>query len=216
MTVIGQRLSDVALQPNVVGGQLVAAFTGPEIKRARRLRGGQTTVIPFCKIDEKWSAWLGYREVWSYLDKKSGTARYSFTSSDLTLFLEFGDSEDFQQIVRAEWSGLQRNDALVWDFQPSDAGHPHWQVDVAEFVKQDAELVAARALLLETEPQEFGASEGAALIEPCWYRLGRIHFASAMRPWQDQTIAHGPSDLAAIRAWAVRAVALLGTELARL
>jgi hypothetical protein len=102
-----------------------------------------------------------------------------------------------------------------WSFRPSNAGHPHWQVDVTEAVRADAEFEAARQLLLEAAPREFGFQE-PQVAYPAWYEIGRMHLASAMRPWVDADIAHGPTSLMAVRAWVVRTIEILNIELARL
>jgi hypothetical protein len=208
--------SEVILKGASVGEQLVVGFGGLLIRRAQRLRGGFTTVVRFTPLSENWNAWLGYREVWNYLDTKFGKRRFYFSSSDLTLFLEHGDTGDFQQVVRAEWAGPQKDEVLGWAFRPTDAGHPHWQVDIAELLKRDTELVAARTLLLDTAPREFGTEEAEPIPEPRWYNIGRMHFASGMRPWLDASVAHVPSKLGEVRKWTLGTMGLLRIELGRL
>jgi hypothetical protein len=213
---INSSTPKVILKGAAIGEQIIVGFGGSLSKRAQRLRGGPTTVVRFTPVSANWNAWLGYREVWNYLDTKPGRKRFYFSSSDLTLFLEYGDSGDFQQVVRAEWAGLQKDEASGWTFCPSNAGHPHWQVDIAELLKRDTELVAARTLLFDTAPREFGLEEPETTPEPCWYNIGRMHFASGMRPWLDASVAHVPSKLAEVRAWAVGTMGLLRIELGRL
>ena len=82
--------------------------------------------------------------------------------------------------------------------------------------RQDRELEAARQLLRETEPREFGEPRLVSIPFPPWFEIARMHLASGMRPWLDDLIAHGPSDLAAVRAWVVKTVYLLNIELDRL
>ena len=90
-----------------------------------------------------WEVWLGYREVWTLL---TGVERFVFSSADLTIFFAIAQSEDFQQILRAEWTG-QSKDVDGWSFKPSDAGHPHWQIDAIEVFRQDRDAALCSALL---------------------------------------------------------------------
>jgi len=206
------RASRVVLAPEVVGSQIITSFAGDVVRRAGRNRGNPTPVVPLRAADRDWEVWLGYREAWTLL---TGVERFVFSSADLTIFFAIGRNEDFQQILRAEWIG-QSKDVDGWSFKPSDAGHPHWQIDAIEVFRQNRELEAARQLLIETEPREFGQPEPASMPFPPWFEIARMHLASGMRPWLDDLIAHGPSDLAAVRAWVVKTVCLLNIELARL
>jgi len=206
------RTSRVALIPTVVGNQIITSFAGDVVRLAGRNRGNPTPVAPLRAVGRDWEVWLGYREVWTLL---TGVQRFVFSSADLTIFFAIAQSEDFQQILRAEWTG-QSKDVDGWSFKPSDAGHPHWQIDAIEVFRQDRELEAARQLLRETEPREFGEPGPVSIPFPPWFEIARMHLASGMRPWLDDLIAHGPSDLAAVRAWVVKTVYLLNIELARL
>jgi hypothetical protein len=213
---LDRRASRVSLRPSVVGDQIITSFAGEAVRRAGRYRGNPMPVVPLRVIGHDWEVWLGYREVWNSL---TGVERFAFSSADLTIFFAIAQSEVFQQILRAEWMGLSKdNDG--WSFKPSDAGHPHWQIDAIEVLKEDRELEAARELLRETAeeaaPREFGEPEPGSAPIPPWYEMARMHLASGMRPWDDNRIAHGPADLAAVRAWVVDTVALLNVELARL
>jgi hypothetical protein len=207
------RAAKVALIPEVVGNQLITSFAGDAVRRARRNRGNPIPVVPLQVLGRDWEVWLGYREVWTLLDR---VEKFVFSSADLTVFFAVGQSEDFQQILRAEWVGPSKDLDDCWSFKPNNAGHPHWQIDAIEVVKEDRNLIAARQLLIETEPREFGEPEPASIRFPPWYEIARMHLASGMRPWFDDLIAHGPSELAAVRAWVVKTVGLLNIELARL
>jgi hypothetical protein len=206
------RASKVALESEVVGDRLITHFSGSIVRRAARHRGGSVPVVPLRDLAHNWEVWLGYREVWMML---GGRNRFIFSSSDITVFFVVANSEAFQQILRAEWMGPAK-DSEGWYFRPSDAGHPHWQVDVIDVLRADANLEAAHQLLMDAEPREFGNPDLARLADPPWYEIGRMHFASAMRPWVDSLIAHGPSNLAAVRAWVVNTIGTLNIELARL
>ncbi|WP_414471945.1 hypothetical protein [Microvirga sp. M2] len=207
------RASKVSLKAAPVGDKLIASFIGEAARRAGRLRGDPMPVVPFRSISSNWEVWLGYREVWTL--KGGNPKRFNFASSDLTIFFAIAGSEAFQQILRAEWMGPEKS-LEGWSFKPSNAAHPHWQIDIAETLKLDADLEAARELLREVEPREFGAPEPAPVPDPPWYQIGRMHLASAMRPWADGLIAHGPADLAAVRMWVVNTVNLLQIELERI
>jgi hypothetical protein len=117
--------------------------------------------------------------------------------------------------MRAEWMGLVQ-DVEGWSFRPPNAGHPHWQIDLAQVLREDAEFRAARQLLREAEPKAFGETEADESRYPPWYEISRVHLASAIRPWVDETIAHGPGDLNAVRSWVIGTIRLLNVELARL
>jgi hypothetical protein len=171
-------------------------------------------VTPYLTLSRDWEAWLGYREVWCL---GAGVSRHLyFSSSDLTVYVTRTQAEAFQQILRAEWSGVVKGEDEEWYFRPHDAGHPHWQIDIGETLKADKDLEAARALLQESGPREFGEAVRALPQSPPWYQLGRMHFASAMRPWSDEAIAHGPKCLTALRRWVLGTIRLLRLELARL
>jgi hypothetical protein len=116
--------------------------------------------------------------------------------------------------MRAEWVGQNLDAEGDWAFHPPDAGHPHWQVDIAE-VQFDEEWAAAQELLRETAPREFdGALSHRGGRRP-YQNFGRVHLAAAMRPWSDSNIAHGPSCLADVRKWVQHTARVLNVELAR-
>jgi hypothetical protein len=205
------RSSKAVLEPASIGEQLVLSFTGEPVRRASRLKGGYQTVVPFRNISRNWEVWLGYREVWKLVERN----RFLFSSSDLTVFFAAPNSEVFQQVLRAEWVGQEKL-ADGWFFRPHNAGHPHWQIDVGETLKSDADLVAARELLREPVAKEFGAPETTAIDGAPWDQIGRIHFASAMRPWLDTNLAYGPAEPRSVRAWVLSTVSILQTEFDRL
>jgi hypothetical protein len=163
-------------------------------------------------VSSGWQTWIGYREVWPLAERR----RFCFGSADLTVFGAPAGSEAFQQLLRAEWAGLLKCSDNTWAFRPADAGHPHWQVDIAEALREDRELASARDLLRETAPRDFEGSAVAEVTLPPWYEIGRMHFASAMRPWSDANIAHGPRCLADINGWVLATIGVLGVELDRL
>jgi hypothetical protein len=206
------QASKISLTADAVGEEIVSSFRGEVARRANRYRGGPVPVVPLRSVlARSWEAWIGYREVWALLRAPNS---FAFSSADITVFLTVANSGVFQQVLRAEWIGVEE-EADGWSFRPSDAGHPHWQIDVTEAVRADAELEAARQLLLEATPREFGSVEPSRAY-PAWYEIGRMHLASAMRPWVDADIAHGPTSLLAIRAWVIRTIEILSIELARL
>ena len=137
------RTSRVALIPTVVGNQIITSFAGDVVRLAGRNRGNPTPVAPLRAVGRDWEVWLGYREVWTLL---TGVERFVFSSADLTIFFAIAQSEDFQQILRAEWTG-QSKDVDGWSFKPSDAGHPHWQIDAIEVFRQDRDAALCSALL---------------------------------------------------------------------
>jgi hypothetical protein len=96
------RASRVALVPAEVGNQIIASFAGTVVRLAARNRGNPTPVVPLRAAGRDWEVWLAYREVWTLL---TGVERFVFSSADLTIFFAIAQSEDFQQILRAEWMG---------------------------------------------------------------------------------------------------------------
>ena len=206
----GQRFG---IQPGIVGETIVASFFGQSVRRAGRNKGSAPVpVVQLRAIPGGWEAWIGYREVWTL---SRGTRRYLFGSADLTVFCSPADAEAFQQVFRAEWVGMAKTET-EWSFRPHDAGHPHWQIDIGETLRADAGLRAARDLLSETQPKEFGGSSQTTTSDPPWYHIERMHFASAVRPWLDGAIAHQPEHLSAIRSWTARTLVIVRDELARL
>jgi hypothetical protein len=196
----------------IVDSTRIASLGGTVARTANRLRGQPTLVVPFRPVTSEWEAWLGYREVWSPAQNR----QFCFGSSDITVFLAPVSTEAFQQVLRAEWVGLLRGGDGNWAFAPPDAGHPHWQVDVAETLREDEELASARSLLNQTEPRDFEDTEVAERTLPPWYGVGRMHLASAMRPWADAKIAHGPGDVGHIKNWVSETIRVIGLELDRL
>jgi len=209
---LDSKASRISLRLSRVGEAEIASIVGEAVRRAGRLRGDPMPVAPLRSLRGTWEAWVGYREVWNSLP---GTEKFVFASSDITLFFTIAGTEDFQQILRAEWMGLTDN-AGDWTFTPGNAAHPHWQIDITETLKSDTDLQTARELLRDSAPREFGAVPSAPFADPPWYRIGHMHFASAMRPWTDGEIAHCPSNLGAVRKWVIATIALLRTELVRL
>jgi hypothetical protein len=210
---LDQRSHGIVIKADPIETAIVARVAGGSTRLATRLPGQRVTVVPLREISTRWDAWIGYREVWESAKLK----QYSFSSADITIFLSPHSAEAFQQILRAEWVGLTEDDLGDWIFRPSDAGHPHWQVDIVDCIRTDREVATALSLLKETSPREFepeGFSSGS--IPPPYLNLGRMHLAASMRPWSDLEIAHGPACLADVRGWVVHATRILGRELARL
>jgi|GEM_PF-6275485 len=198
---------------NFAGDRTVVTLSGDDVRLATRLRGARVPVVQLCPASAGWNAWLGYREVWLV---HASNKPLQFSSADLTVFVSPDGRDEYQQMLRAEWVGVSVDGSGEWTFAPSDAGHPHWQMDVGEALQQDAELMSALSLLRDTAPVEFGAPaiRGAASFP--WQRTGRMHLASAMRPWIDSDLCHGPSELGDIRSWVITTIKAMGTELRRL
>jgi hypothetical protein len=203
----------VKIQANPAANSLIAAFYG-ETETTGRLKGGRMTIVPLCLLSKNWEAWIGFREVWQSTPTIKNT--FVFDSCDLTIFMTEKDSKVFRQLLRAEWSGLSENGENNWMFRPSDAGHPHWQVDVAEMLSRDADVSSALELLKDTAPKQFGAQPTVSSNLMPFLKVGAMHLASSMRPWTDSEIAHGPKELVQIRQWATGTIQLLVCELDRL
>ena len=170
---------EVLIRPSYVANSAIAAINGSAVRRVGRLRGGDTLVARLMSVGANWEAWIGYREVWRRADTRN---QFLFSSADITLFLCNVSSASFQQVLRAEWAGVT-NQAGNWTFTPDNAGHPHWHIDITEGLRADAEWEAARQLLRDSAPKDFGASVSETATDPPWYNIGLIHLASAMRPW---------------------------------
>jgi len=206
-------IKDVDLTAEATATMLVASLSGKETRRANRHRGDPIPVIPFRQIGADWDAWFGYREVW----KPTSQSRFAFSSADLTIFFAPVETEAFEQVLRAEWMGPNELDTNIWSFRPENAGHPHWQIDVTETLQANADYQSAMELVRAPDvPREFGVEpEKSSPVAP-WINLGRIHFASSMRPWLDSHIAHRPQDLGQIRQWVISTLSILDSEFERL
>ena len=202
----------IKLNSSSVGQQTIATLAGEGTRLATRLRGQKVPVAPFCAASSGWNAWLGYREVWSL----AANQRFAFSSADLTIFVAPETVDEYQQLLRAEWVGVSTDGLGGWAFSPPDAGHPHWQMDIGEALQRDGDVASALDLLKETAPMEFGAAAMRGAASFPWMLTGRMHLASAMRPWSDAEICHGPRGLNDIRSWVTSTIKTLRTELRRL
>lgn len=204
------KASDTTLDVLPSPSQQIAIFNGSAARRANRLRGAPVPVVPLCSVSARGEAWLGYREVWSQISR----TKCRFESADLTLFFAAESSEAFQQVLRAEWIGFTEDGAGEWIQRPTNAGHPHWHLDIIESMRQDDELSSAISLLRESEPREFGIRPASVSVTS--FNFGRMHLASGARPWIDNIIAHGPKALKDIRNWVAATVRSLRSEIGRL
>lgn len=217
-TEIQQRPRDVAVEADYQANGVWTGLRGAMVERIERNRG-TASVAPFLKLPDDLVAWLGYQEVW---DAESGRAPYAFRQASLTIHLgDVGDPVK-PQLLRLEWPGLRDWDRSGVGFQSYGAGHPHWQIDVLESLRDmraDAAFEPDAGIEVETfEPQHAtrSLSERIGALE-----LESMHLASAAPWWSDRPAEFGmhhlnaPDSQEALLRWLRLAIAYMKQELAR-
>ena len=135
-----------------------AGFTGIACERVTRNHGGTTWVAPLCSMPSDLLAWLGWQEVWR---KTAGLKTFQFRNIGLTVYIGRQNEALKPQFLRLEWPGISNWSGSDLSFQSPGAGHPHWQFDLLQSLKNSAET-----LVFNSEPTEivedFGSSDGNA------------------------------------------------------
>jgi len=220
--------SPVGVEADWHAAPLIAGLVGAGCERVQRNRGGLVNVAPLAALNARLLAWLGYREEWDIATKRSAKPRYLFRTASLSVY--FGCLRDIYkpQMFRAEWSGWAPWVGGRFGFQGNDAGHPHWQFDAVESLREDDQQERAETIL-EWLAEETSANEGVREFEAtptsdvkdmiATQELARIHFASAAawcKPVPNNAHAHSPKTTAEIQTWLSRSLSYLRDELTRL
>jgi hypothetical protein len=207
---------------------LIAGLVGAGCERIHRNRGGSVNVAPFAALNAHLLAWLSYREEWDVEAKRVANPRYLFRTASLSVY--FGCRRDVYkpQMFRAEWSGWAQWAGGRFGFQGSDAGHPHWQFDAIESLRENDQQERSETIL-KWLAEETSANERVREFEApptsdvkdiiTTQEFARIHFASAAAWWKPTPLnahAHSPKTTAEIQTWLSRSLTYLRDELVRL
>lgn len=208
---------------------VVAALVGSGCERTERRRGGYTYVAPLVHLGNGLWAWLGFREEWDRERQYGSTRRYSFRTAGLTIYFGYRNTEHKPQMFRAEWAGWARWNGAELSHQANDAGHPHWQFDAVEGLKEEGQdesidtlLAVLRSEADDVGPREFSPSRveaGVVREMVVSQEISRLHFASAATWWKaspEDAHTHVPSAPRDIELWVRRTVDYICNELQRL
>lgn len=213
----GHTSRDLAVEADYQASGVWTGLVGNKVERIDRNRG-RANVAPFVEISDDLMTWLGYQEVW---DAESGRYPYAFRQASLTIHVgELGDPIK-PQLLRLEWPGLRDWDRSGVGFQSQGAGHPHWQIDVLESLRNKPRTVTftpdSEAHVEEfDEPSTLTLSERIRALS-----LERMHFASAAPWWLKDPSRYGmhqlnaPDSRDALSRWIKSAVDYIRQELSR-
>ena len=209
---------------------------------AERDTGLRVPIVPLIESlpQESPVYWMSWFEQWSP-EEKSNSKKLQFRSSSITFYK--GERETPKlQLLRAEWSGVQKIEKNTDVFQGNGAAHPHWHFDALrghlDDIGRQLESLerapeATRGSIVE-EFRDFGDAEAeqdvATLFLPRTVQLPSqkelnwtaIHLAAAAR-WSDEAWhgpegphhmhARGPDDPEALRHWLSSCVRYVQAEI---
>lgn len=207
----------------------VTSLDGAGCERIQRNRGFGASVAPLIPISSGLWAWLGFHEEWNLEPSAGKTRRFSFRTTGITVHLGYRRIQHKPQMFRAEWAGWARWNGSDYSYQAGGAGHPHWQFDAMDSLRERkaAERAAASLEILKSEqenmpardfvPNAITAEDASDLVGT--HEISRLHFASAAAWWKSSPHsdhAHAPKTLNEIRAWLEKTLGYVTSELARL
>jgi hypothetical protein len=193
-------------------------LVGTACERINRNRGGATFVAPLCSLSSGLKAWISLWEVWEASGRPG-----SFTFRELSITVYFGLTNDplKYQAFRAEWPGIRDWNGSGFSFQSPGAGHPHWQIDVLQTlreVRDQESFTAGSTNLVQDFIEETTESDLDALF--CSIGLERMHFASAAPWWAVQSVStrphmNAPAEERGLTRWMSGCLSYLKQELRR-
>lgn len=212
------RVRDVAVDADYQADGVWTGLRGAVVERIERNRG-RASVAPLLQLPGDLMAWLGYQEVW---DAEAGRTPYAFRQASLTIHLgDVGDPVK-PQLLRLEWPGLRDWDRSGVGFQSHGAGHPHWQIDVLESLRNKPRPAAFEPELgAETETFEPTPATMALSDRIRALALENMHLASAAPWWLNRRAEFGmhhlnaPESQEALSRWLTLAIAYIKQELMR-
>lgn len=196
----------------------VAELQGEATEQIRgRNWGGQTQVARLCDLGSIGPAWVGLRERWVSVPAKGGRPSFAFESASITIYAgEIGTAEK-AQLMRAEWAGYTNRGGTEC-FQAGGAGHPHWQIDVLETlrnIEEDAARFGETPALRDfgAQPRE-ATYKSQLLVAP----FERFHFASAAHWWRSEQEGqsrqqHAPNDDDDLSRWIIATIEYVRDQL---
>lgn len=212
------RASDIGVDADYQAGGVWTGLRGPKVERIERNRG-RASVAPFLPLPGDLVAWLGYQEVW---DAEGGRTPFAFRQASLTIHVgEVGDPWK-PQLLRLEWPGLRDWDRSGVGFQSHGAGHPHWQIDVLESLRNKPESsIFDPDADDEVETFEPASAVTALSDRICALALEKMHLASAAPWWLKRPAEFGmhqlnaPDSHEALSRWLEAAIVYIRQELSR-
>lgn len=198
---------------NTAVAELQGALTEPT---QGRNRGRATQVVKLCDFGSCGQAWIGVRERWDFAEYRGGKPFYAFESAGITVFAGAAGQLDKAQILRSEWAGFA-NRGNGPSFQAGGAGHPHWQIDLFETLRDPDRDVVRFGEQPTIRPftasgPTIGLKERLQLAP-----FERFHFASAARWWRPETEVchhqHAPNDDHDISRWVLGTVTYVREQL---
>lgn len=209
---------DVAVDAEYLAGGVWTGLRGAVVERIARNRG-RASVAPLLQLPDNLMAWLGYQEIW---DAEMGRSPYVFRQASLTIHLgDVGDPVK-PQLLRLEWPGLRDWDRSGVGFQSHGAGHPHWQIDVLESLRNKTGPVQFDPEA-DVEVETFEPSTLTTTLSDRIRALAleNMHLASAAPWWQSNPAEFGmhhlntPDSQEALSRWLTLAIAYIKQELMR-
>lgn len=204
---------------------ITAGLDGVCCETVDRMRGRTTKAARLADLKHGLWAWLGYREEWDSAPPAGSTARFSFRTCSLTIFVGYANTVPKPQVFRLEWAGYVKH-GQGYGFQGGSAAHPHWQVDLTESLAADtADQARELAAVLREEarvhgPQDFSPSQVTEkdikdVISA--RRFSRMHLANGANWWVNSpSHQKSPDSLMQITNWLRHALQYTVLELARL
>jgi hypothetical protein len=215
---IGRGTRDVGVEADYQASAVWTGLVGRIVERIDRNRG-RANVAPFCELSNDLMTWLGYQEVW---DADGGRTPFVFRQASLSIHA--GDVGDpiKPQLLRLEWPGLRDWDRSGVGFQSHNAGHPHWQIDVLESLRNRTKPVqfdpdpAGDLETFEAAPTRMTLSDRIRELA-----LENMHLASAAPWWVKGPGQFGlhhlnaPESQESLCRWLKAAIAYIRQELSR-
>lgn len=209
--------ASLQFRPEFASDTAVAELQGALTEATQgRNRGRSTQVVKLCDFGSCGTAWISLRERWDFAEYRGGKPFYAFESAGITVFAGAAGQFDKAQILRSEWAGFA-NRGNGASFQAGGAGHPHWQIDLFETLRDSDQDVMRFGE--QTEVRSFTAASAAnGLREKLQLApFERFHFASVARWWRPEKDVchhqHAPNDDQEISRWVLGSVTYIRTQL---
>jgi len=203
---------EVAFLHEIRNADAVMNIGGRASEVISRNRGRDHRVVPLCCVSQDIFAWTSYREHWK---KNTTEQNFRFIEGGFTLHVGRIGERIKPQILRNEWVGPRGNGFT------NNAGHPHWQFDALESLRNTEQFPRARFGEADSpaRAQEFGEQPKLNEYEelPTGVTIERMHLASAANWWREPnvTIAHVPETVPEIDLWVLGCAAYMRQEVQR-
>lgn len=209
---VEEKAGEIACFHNIFDTDAVIVLGGRASEMIERNTGGNHQVVRLCGLSGEVFAWLGFREQW----RRSGKERkFRFVSAGFTFHTGRQGELRKPQMMRSEWVSKRSR-----EFR-SHIGHPHWQVDVLDTIRQrarqiDSDIGYDSKLAVG---EHFGRVDQSGQVPRSFLNMPmeRMHLANAAPWWQPQPvqIAHSPASIAELDRWIVGCISYARQELMR-